>query len=301
MPRWHGHPARLFLGVCVGCGRLSRTWVMTVSTGMYICDIFYEMDPSRADETFLQNAGATVVDAIWAVDHEGRWLMQGWLFHSSLSDIDLLDCAILLIFVGGCRSFWSDPTRAKSCLSGIDHNSMMILDLNSEAGRFLWQAEISAGHASGAEAIEQNPMVYDLALEMARLPTSSWRFSYLGTSSSTQLSAWLQEAHPNAPARLESFIRVAQEMISAGDRLLATHEGFLLGRRLPAARSRAGGDGELADELELSAKNDITLLGPDGEIIDYACKTATGEMSVIHNTGSALFCRLEHQIILFNS
>ena len=78
----------------------------------YNCDTFNEVDPKSTDPTYLKAASAAVHNAIAAGDPSGIWVMQAWLFHSN---------------------FWN-PARVEAYLSGVSNNSMLILDLNSEAG-----------------------------------------------------------------------------------------------------------------------------------------------------------------------
>jgi len=71
---------------------------------------------------------------------------------------------------------------------------------------------------------------------------------------------------------------VAGEMLgvlSDLDRLLSTDENFMLGRWLDWARSWGHDDAEQT-WLEFNARNQITLWGPRGEIVDYATKAWAG-------------------------
>jgi len=95
---------------------------------------------------------------------------------------------------------------------------------------------------------------------------------------------------------VESFDALSSSMlrlIADWDRLLATHEAFLLGRWIASARSWASTEQE-ADLLEFNARNQLTLWGPHqvppkltgdddapntylyGKIIDYAAKNWAG-------------------------
>ena len=59
----------------------------------YNCDMYNEMDPGSSDTAYLTQAGQVVVQAIQKGNPNGKWLMQGWLFHSP---------------------FWSDHSRIKA-------------------------------------------------------------------------------------------------------------------------------------------------------------------------------------------
>lgn len=79
----------------------------------YSCDTFNEVDPKSTDHTYLKAASAAVHQSIAAKDPSGIWVMQAWLFHSS---------------------YWNTPGLVEAYLSGVSNESMLILDLNSEAG-----------------------------------------------------------------------------------------------------------------------------------------------------------------------
>ncbi|NXX72477.1 ANAG acetylglucosaminidase, partial [Spizella passerina] len=59
------------------------------------------------------------------------------------------------------------------------------------------------------------------------------------------------------------------------DSLLCSHSLFLLGRWLESARAVATSARE-AEQYELNARNQVTLWGPSGNILDYANKQLGG-------------------------
>jgi hypothetical protein len=65
------------------------------------------------------------------------------------------------------------------------------------------------------------------------------------------------------------------KLISDWDKLLSTHESYLLGRWIAGARSWAADDTE-ADLFDFNARNQVTLWGYNGEIDDYASKNWGG-------------------------
>lgn len=79
----------------------------------YSCDTFNEVDPKTTNHTYLRAASAAVHNAIAAKDTQGIWVMQAWLFHSG---------------------YWNNVQLVEAYLSGVANDSMLILDLNSEAG-----------------------------------------------------------------------------------------------------------------------------------------------------------------------
>lgn len=74
------------------------------------------------------------------------------------------------------------------------------------------------------------------------------------------------------------FLDVSQEFVEAivdMDRILSTGEQFLVGRWLTAAKALASNAVE-SEQFEWNARNQITLWGPDGQIVDYAMKQWSG-------------------------
>eukprot|EP00760_Papus_ankaliazontas_P018377 PhM_4_TR17470/c0_g1_i3/m.33027/K01205/NAGLU; alpha-N-acetylglucosaminidase len=80
---------------------------------LYSCDTWNEMDPPKKDVAYLKATSAAVYNPIQAVDPDGVWVMQGWLFVSS-------------------PAFWTNDT-IKAYLSGVpSKDRLLILDLTSE-------------------------------------------------------------------------------------------------------------------------------------------------------------------------
>lgn len=78
--------------------------------------------------------------------------------------------------------------------------------------------------------------------------------------------------------QLESFRRIAHQFVAASqdtERILATHSAFLLGNWIQSARAMARTEAE-RQLFELNARNQITLWGPTGQIVDYAMKQWSG-------------------------
>lgn len=77
---------------------------------------------------------------------------------------------------------------------------------------------------------------------------------------------------------LGSFRPIAQQFIEAiqdTERILATHSSFLLGTWLRSARAMGSTQAE-RQLFEINARNQITLWGPTGQIVDYAMKQWSG-------------------------
>ncbi|XP_066297889.1 alpha-N-acetylglucosaminidase-like [Branchiostoma lanceolatum] len=68
---------------------------------------------------------------------------------------------------------------------------------------------------------------------------------------------------------------VFQQTLTDMDRILATHQNFLLGRWIKDAKSLATNNQERS-LYEFNARNQVTLWGPNGEIVDYANKQWSG-------------------------
>eukprot|EP00298_Acanthocystis_sp_HF-20_P015754 c21253_g1_i1.p1 GENE.c21253_g1_i1~~c21253_g1_i1.p1 ORF type:complete len:856 (+),score=345.19 c21253_g1_i1:18-2585(+) len=182
---------------------------------IYNCDTFNEMDPSSNDTNYLKSYSAAVYNAMYSFDPDAVWLMQGWLFHSS---------------------FWNSQTIS-SYLSGVADDRMIILDLNSEQSplwtdfvqnnkSFIWcllhnyggmrdlhgnislvstnpilaknsAKSLMMGTGITMEAIEQNPIMYELMNEMGYrselFNSNEWVQDYIfrrynGTSTSMEKS-----------------------------------------------------------------------------------------------------------------
>lgn len=81
---------------------------------IYTLDQYNENNPISGDPAYLANVTAGTFASLRAADPDAVWLMQGWLFFSS-------------------SSFWTNE-RIAAFLSGVpDNDSMIILDLYSEA------------------------------------------------------------------------------------------------------------------------------------------------------------------------
>lgn len=78
--------------------------------------------------------------------------------------------------------------------------------------------------------------------------------------------------------QIQRFLNLSQMMINILDdmeSILSTHESYLLGPFLENAKRWASTADEKA-QFEFNARNQITLWGPSGEIVDYATKQWSG-------------------------
>lgn len=82
----------------------------------------------------------------------------------------------------------------------------------------------------------------------------------------------------------ESFLDLLTDL----DSLLGTHNDFLLGKFLEGAKALASNDVE-RKQFEFNARNQITLWGPSGQIVDYATKQWNGIVKDYYRPRWALF------------
>ncbi|KAK8805603.1 hypothetical protein WA158_002259 [Blastocystis sp. Blastoise] len=183
---------------------------------IYNTDTFNEMDPKSTDLDYLHAVGKVVYESIQLADPEGIWLMQGWQFLSK---------------------FWTDE-RLESYLSGLDFDHTLILDLASDQmplfnrfiknnKRWIWcmihnyggnralygdfdllttktlsdlaaNKDTMVGMGMTPEAIEHNPMTYELMTEMMwrheSVDIDQWIHDYIyrryGGESQEAIDAW---------------------------------------------------------------------------------------------------------------
>ncbi|RWS15176.1 alpha-N-acetylglucosaminidase-like protein, partial [Dinothrombium tinctorium] len=77
---------------------------------------------------------------------------------------------------------------------------------------------------------------------------------------------------------LSTKAKLLMEILKDANVLMSTNENFLLGKWIKAAKQLASNEKE-SELFEFNAKNQITLWGPKGEIVDYATKQWAGIFS----------------------
>nr|POE65913.1 alpha-n-acetylglucosaminidase [Quercus suber] len=82
-------------------------------SSFYTLDQYNENDPYSGDVGYLESIAKSTVQSLKAADENAVWMLQGWLFYSSLT-------------------FWTDD-RVEAYLSGATNDEMIILDLFSES------------------------------------------------------------------------------------------------------------------------------------------------------------------------
>lgn len=91
---------------------------------VYNADIFNEMDPPQLTSAFITNTSIGVYNAMLASDSDAVWLMQGWMFLSSV---------------------WK-PELIKAWLQAIPYGKLIILDLASDLYPLYDQTNAFYGH-----------------------------------------------------------------------------------------------------------------------------------------------------------
>ncbi|XP_010287887.1 PREDICTED: alpha-N-acetylglucosaminidase, partial [Phaethon lepturus] len=258
---------------------------------IYSADTFNEMTPLFSDPAYLSRVSNAVFRSMTGADPKALWLMQGWLFQHQ-------------------PDFWQ-PAQVRALLRGVPLGRMIVLDLFAESkpvyqwtesfyGQpFIWCMLHNFGGNHGLfgtveainhgpfaarrfpnstmvgtglvpEGIEQNDMVYELMNELG------WRQEPLDLPAWVTRYAERRYGAPNAAAASAWRRRLPRyDLLPELDSLLSSHSLFLLGRWLESARAMATSDQE-AEQYELNARNQVTLWGPSGNILDYANKQLGG-------------------------
>lgn len=85
------------------------------------------------------------------------------------------------------------------------------------------------------------------------------------------VAAYKEKNLANFDKLSSSFLDLLKDL----DMLLGSHDDFLLGRFLESAKAVAANNNE-RKQYEFNARNQITLWGPNGQILDYATKQWNG-------------------------
>ena len=150
----------------------------------YNTDTYNEMDPKSSDPEYLQASTKAVMDSIKAADPSAKWIMQGWLFHSDfwtdenianylkgVADTDMIildlnseESPIWPTFVENNKPFiWCllhNYGGRRALYGNLDHYALQPkIDFKSASSDYM------LGIGLTPEAIEQNPIVYELMLE----------------------------------------------------------------------------------------------------------------------------------------
>ncbi|OQR83136.1 alpha-N-acetylglucosaminidase (NAGLU) [Achlya hypogyna] len=160
--------------------------LLNYSAALYQTDTFNEMDPAAADPAYLKAASTAVLGSMRAVNPAAVWLMQGWLFSfSSFWSLDRIraylqplprDGLIVLDLYSEVRPMWekTDGFFGKYWVYCVLHNFGGSLGMRGDLATLATAPVAARAAADGRllgvgltmEGINQNYVVYDLALQM---------------------------------------------------------------------------------------------------------------------------------------
>ena len=142
--------------------------------GFYACDPFHEGTPPVDGEEYLNTVGKTISALYEAYDSNYTWVMQAWSIRKGIATAVPKNRLLILdldaVFPTRHDGFWG-----YDYICGVLHNfgarmSSLHGDMRLMASNRVNKAKQSAPNAVGAglfmEGIGQNPVFYDLALEM---------------------------------------------------------------------------------------------------------------------------------------
>ena len=194
------------------------TMIATFGTdSFYNCDTFNEVNPTSAEPEYLKAASAAVYKGIVASDAKGVWVMQGWLFHDHFWDKtrvkDYLsgvpnDSMMILDLNSeeGALAHSFDQYFGKQWIWNLLHNYGGVRGVYGNLSRVATspfadlheRGSTMTGIGFTPEAIEQNPVIYELLTDTfwtnSSIDLEEWRDSYViqryGVASPSALKAW---------------------------------------------------------------------------------------------------------------
>ena len=252
LPFWSNQTRVLYLdptdALFLELGRkfLQKQQLVYGSDHYYNCDTFNEADPTSTDLVYLANASRAVHEAIALEDPEGIWVMQAWLFHfeywskpervqAYLSGVPNASMIILdLNSENGTLAPQFNQYYGKSWVWNLLHNYGGVRGMYGNlseiaSGPFASLAEEGStmmGIGFTPEAIEQNPVVYELLTDTfwsKRIDLNSWMDMYVrqryGVPSAGLRSSWqsLVRAVYGQPAEPRSDIEWVPNWLNCTD------------------------------------------------------------------------------------
>eukprot|EP01116_Phalansterium_solitarium_P003016 TRINITY_DN1344_c0_g1_i1.p1 TRINITY_DN1344_c0_g1~~TRINITY_DN1344_c0_g1_i1.p1 ORF type:complete len:903 (-),score=-53.28 TRINITY_DN1344_c0_g1_i1:721-3429(-) len=209
------------LFVQIGASFVKTATAVFGTDHVYQGDTFNEMSPKTTTPAYLKSWGAAVYDGIQAADPKGVWMMQGWLFLSKFWKPDRIQAylsgvpnnrMIILDLISQHVPIWNTTGFyfGKPFIWCTLHNYGGVRDLygdmpgtTSKPAKALYKpGSTMAGIGLAMEAIEHNPVFYELATEMG------WRSYGVNTSE------WVQQYARRRYSSLimgpaEPFVRAA--------------------------------------------------------------------------------------------
>ncbi len=140
--------------------------------GLYAADPFHEGEPPQEGEEYLGKVGKAIISLMTDFDPEAKWAMQAWSIRKDIASAVPKD-RLLILDLNGERykqdNFWEYNFVAGN-LHNFGGRINMHGDLQLLASNQFQKALQNTGTAVGSglfmEAVNQNPVYYDLAFEM---------------------------------------------------------------------------------------------------------------------------------------
>lgn len=177
---------------------------------VYSCDTFNEVDPTNSSHAYLHDASSAVLGAVRSVDPDAVWVLQAWLFHFSFWSADRVQAYLsgvpndgLLILdlnseIGPLAPKFDDY-YGKFWVWNLLHNFggrrgvYGNLDVVASAPMHFRtkRGSTMVGIGFTPEAIEQNPVIYELLTTTFwhhdPIPVIPWLHSYVRQRYGTSL------------------------------------------------------------------------------------------------------------------
>lgn len=142
---------------------------------LYAADPFHEGQPPKPGQEYLEKVGSAIYETTKAVDPQARIVMQSWSFRPDIAFAIPAD-RLLVFDLNSSKSQKFDYFKGREWHGGVIHNFggtvSMGGNLQALVNRLCHEGKDSTyGNLTGfglfPEAIENNPVVYELATEMA--------------------------------------------------------------------------------------------------------------------------------------
>ena len=173
---------------------------------LYAADPFHEGQPPKKDADYLQKVGEALYHVAAGVDPEATIVMQSWSFRAGIGFAVPAD-RLLVFDLNSSKSKGFDRFKGRAWHGGIIHNFggtvAMGGNLDAVMNRLCIEGKDSTwknycGFGLFPEATENNPVVYELAAEMAwhqtRPDMKQWIQDYAkaryGQADTHMLAAW---------------------------------------------------------------------------------------------------------------
>jgi len=184
---------------------------------LYAADPFHEGEPPKEGQAYLNSVGSKIFALANDFDPRATLVMQGWTIRQGIVDGIPADRLLVLDLTGvkwkETQAFWGRPWVA-----GVLHNfggrTFIGGDLPALAANASLLADPKAGRVVGIgafpEAIEQNPVVYDVAFDIG------WGHSV------PELQAWMRtyvtaRYGADVPAAQSAWARLLTSVYSQGE------------------------------------------------------------------------------------